>query len=132
MFITLQSCVSGMGASTLLWNVFTGYLLYGEANMVDPGGVFFSGGMVQNLRFHVMPLPTTNRQRNTEAGKQTEETNTQASKDKKKPSSKHAKKANNKSCSSFRSMNYHISLGSFRKLNPTCTGSFVTLLGAFL
>lgn len=48
-FMTWQSFVSGMGASTLLWNVFTGYLLYGEANMVDPGGV---------------ALPTTKRQRN--------------------------------------------------------------------
>ena len=93
--MTWQRFVSGMGASTLLWNVFTGYLLYGEANVVDPGG---RGG-------------TPNNQETKKSKKQTEETNTQTHRHRnKKRNNLASKQENSKSCSFFRSMNYYVSL----------------------
>lgn len=57
---------------------------------------------------------TPNNQETKKAKKQTEETNTQTHRHtNKKRNILASKQANSKSCSSFRSMKYHVSLGSF-------------------
>ena len=57
---------------------------------------------------------TPNNQETKKAKKQTEETNTQTHRHtNKKRNNLASKQANSKSCSSFRSMKYHVSLGSF-------------------